>query len=83
MGILLQIVPVQDPDLKETRQGKTTGVNPAVALEKALEKEKLGDLTRTYISKRGEASEKGWYASHDGKSTSERKGGVEKSLDRA
>lgn len=58
-------------------------MNPAVALEKALEKEKLSDLTRTYISKRGEASDKGWYASHDGKSSKERKGGVEGSLDRA
>lgn len=40
-------------------------------------------MTRMYIAKRGEGDPKGWYASADGKTDSERKESVEVTLERA
>lgn len=53
-------------------------------LEKALEKQILSDQTKTFIIPRGSSGvEIGWYASVDGKTVRERKGGVEGGLERA
>ncbi|SGY76875.1 BQ5605_C005g03525 [Microbotryum silenes-dioicae] len=52
-------------------------------LEKAVEQQKVDELTKVYLAKKGEGDMKGWYASEDGQTEKERKLSDEMRLERA
>ncbi|SCV69468.1 BQ2448_2488 [Microbotryum intermedium] len=61
----------------------TSFEKPERKLEKAIEQQKIDELTKVYLAKKGEGDIKGWYAREDGKTEKERKESDEMRLERA
>ncbi|SDA06720.1 BZ3501_MvSof-1269-A2-R1_Chr4-2g06766 [Microbotryum saponariae] len=61
----------------------TSFENAERKLEKAIEQQKVDELTKVYLAKKGEGDMKGWYASEDGQTEKERKLSDEMRLERA